>query len=151
MNIETLANKYSLIAALLSEVVVIEMTAMRAAVAADSKLASLQNEKCVNLRTARDTVEAVAAGYAGCDNDARQTFGGGPESLLDAIMKDVLGKGIGVMQIDPSEMFKGPEPKAPPAENKAQSAAYAAKQEAACKAAAGASPHKQRISVLRVK
>lgn len=48
------------------------------------------------------------------------------EDQINAMMKDMLKQGIGVMRVDPSEMFKDPEPKTPPPENKAQSAAFAA-------------------------
>ncbi len=55
------------------------------------------------------------------------------ESEIDAMMKDMLTKGIGIMRINPEDLFGKPdEVKAPPPENKAQCAAYAAKQAAAC-------------------
>jgi len=51
------------------------------------------------------------------------------ESEIGAMMKDMLTKGLSIRRVNVEDLFKDPEPKAPPPENKAQCAAHAAGQE----------------------
>jgi hypothetical protein len=137
----TISNKYAAIAVLLSEVIVDEMTKLRqitasgegpVGVSASNKMDGLgvvstetriavQREKCMNLRTTRDTIEAIGAGYIGCNDDDNKKPETGPAPLFDALFGDLLkdffdSKGAATVG------QKTP----PPAENKAERAAYEA-------------------------
>lgn len=134
-----MSNKFTAIAILMAEALIGEMETLRNIESVNGPhggSADFQRERLRNLSRARLTMEAMAAGYAGADEDEEPEVRVGIKadhpkddpiaSVLEGILADVLGKGIGVVRIDPSAMFKDPEPKAPPPENKAQCAAFAA-------------------------
>lgn len=143
--------QYLEIAALLSAAIVSEMASLRAEETYPQRNADemddflgLQREKIRNLHASRMNVEAIAAGYAGGDDDKpevkQDSFLTRATKVNDEIMKDVLRHGIGVMRVSLDEFFKeerktgeshkAQTDKVPPSENKAQSAAFAAGQRA---------------------
>lgn len=126
--------QYIAIAALLSAAIIDEMASLRDIEVNDGIGSDFQREKMRNLHNARMTIEAIGAGYAGADTDEEQEVSqersaSGLEAAIDAMMSDMVRGGLGVMRIDPSELFKT-EPKTgeakPPSENKAQTAAHEA-------------------------
>lgn len=136
--------KYLEIAALLSAAIVDEMGSLRCeetypqhnADEMDDYL-KLQREKIRNLHASRMHVEAIAAGYAGGDDDKPEPKqepmpnAADLDAVADEIVADMFRHGIKVMKVDLNEFFKEERAKAPPSENKAQSAAFAAGQRAA--------------------
>lgn len=130
--------QYTAIAALLSAVIIDEIAALREIEVNGGIGSDFQREKMRNLHNARATVEAIGAGYAGADSDdkdndsdVRVSADNSEDDPLAEVMEGILARmikeGVSVKKINLDAIIGTPlTDKKPPAENKAERAAYEA-------------------------